>query len=319
MNKQHSSRPGDKTPESNPGLQEPSVEERMATPHQRLPEWIKIRPKSGEGYERVRAELRAHGLHSVCQEAACPNIRECFGDGTATFMILGSHCTRNCNFCDVLHGQPEGLDTDEPRRLAEAVAKLHLKQVVITSVTRDDLPDGGASIFAAVMRELRARDQDVKVEFLIPDFGGDKAALRLVLDSGVDVLGHNLETVARLYKRVRPAARLDRSLDVLRYISDYRPRPVVKTGLMVGLGETFDEVVEALHQAYAAGVDIVTIGQYLRPSLAHLPVERFYPPQEFEELARIGREIGLAHVEAAPLVRSSYKAFHQSKGLLEKS
>lgn len=296
----------------------PPVKERMATPHVRLPEWIKIRPKTGEDFTRVRATLRRHGLHSVCQEAACPNIRECYGEGTATFMILGETCTRNCRFCDVLKGHPEGLDTDEPRRLAETVAELHLKQVVITAVTRDDLPDGGASIFVGVMEELRKRDKEVKVEFLISDLAGNKEALQSIIDSGVDVLGHNVETVKRLHKRVRGAAKLDRSLDVLRYIANSERRPVVKTGLMVGLGETIDEVVELMHQCYAAGVDIVTIGQYLRPSLTHLPVERFYFPQEFDELARIGKEIGFGHVEAGPLVRSSYKAFNQSKELLEK-
>ena len=295
----------------------PTVSERLATPHVRLPGWIKIRPKSGEGYERVRGTLKTHGLHSVCQEAACPNIRECYGEGTATFMILGDRCTRGCNFCDVIKAHPLGLDADEPRRLAEVVARLHLRQVVITSVTRDDLPDGGASIFAAVMRELRSRDPEVKVEFLIPDLRGDRNALAAIIESGVHVLGHNVETVGRLHKRVRGAAKLDRSLDVLRLISDYRPRPVVKTGLMVGLGETREEVIELLYQVNAAGVDIVTIGQYLRPSLAHLPVERFYHPEEFAELARIGREIGFAHVESGPLVRSSYRAFNQSRAILE--
>ena len=211
------------------------------------------------------------------------------------------------------------LDTDEPRRLAEVVAKLHLKQVVITSVTRDDLSDGGASIFAAVMQELQVRDAQVKVEFLIPDLAGNMQALDAIVQSGVHVLGHNVETVARLHKRVRGAAKLDRSLDVLRHISDQPNRPVVKTGIMVGLGETIDEITELLHQCYAAGVDIVTIGQYLRPSLAHLPVEKFYFPEEFDRLAVIGKEIGFGHVESGPLVRSSYKAFNQSKELLATS
>ncbi|MBU0983566.1 MAG: lipoyl synthase [candidate division Zixibacteria bacterium] len=288
----------------------------MKVPHTRPPRWIKIRPKSGEGYVRVRSILKEHGLHSVCQEAACPNIRECYGEGTATFMILGEKCTRGCNFCDVIKGKPDGLDTDEPRRLAEVVAKLNLKQVVITSVTRDDLPDGGADIFVNVMKELRARDKEVKVEFLISDLAGNKEALGAIIESGVDVLGHNVETVGRLHKRVRGAAKLARSLEMLKYMSDYTPRPVVKTGLMVGLGETVEEVIELLHQVKDAGVDIVTIGQYLRPSLAHLPVERFYRPEEFEDLTRIGMEMGFGHVEAGPLVRSSYKAFNQSKGLL---
>jgi lipoic acid synthetase len=294
------------------------VAERLKTPHKRLPSWFKARPRMSAEFNRVDGSLKAAGLHSVCQEASCPNIWECFNEGTATFMILGSKCTRGCNFCDVATGKPDGLDRDEPRRLAETVGRLGLKQVVITSVARDDLPDGGASIFVATMRELRARDTNIKVEFLIPDFKGDYDSVAAVIESGVDVLAHNVETVQRLHRRVRGGAKLDRSLDVLRFISQYRPRPIVKTGIMLGLGETKDEVIEVLHQIHAAGVDIVTIGQYLRPSLAHLPVECFYLPQEFEEFAQIGREIGLRHVEAGPLVRSSYRAFHQSQGLLEK-
>ncbi|MEW5795156.1 MAG: lipoyl synthase [Candidatus Zixiibacteriota bacterium] len=295
------------------------VAERLKIPHRRLPSWFKARPRMTEEFNRVYSSLKAGGLHSVCQEASCPNIWECFNEGTATFMILGDKCTRNCNFCDVATGKPDGLDRDEPRRLAEVVGRLGLKQVVITSVARDDLSDGGASIFVATMRELRAHDPAIRVEFLIPDFKGDYQAVASVIDSGVDVLAHNVETVQRLHRRVRGGAKLDRSLGVLRYISDYKPRPVVKTGIMLGLGETKDEIIEVLHQIHAAGVDIVTIGQYLRPSLAHLPVECFYLPQEFEELAQIGKDIGLGHVEAGPLVRSSYKAFHQSKSILEKA
>jgi lipoic acid synthetase len=295
------------------------VAERIKIPHKRLPSWFKARPRQTAEYQRVYSSLKAGGLHSVCQEASCPNIWECFNEGTATFMIMGDTCTRGCNFCDVATGKPDGVDRDEPRRLAEAVARLSLKQVVITSVARDDLPDGGASIFVATMRELRARDKNIKVEFLIPDFKGDYEAVASVIDSGVDVLAHNVETVHRLHRRVRGGAKLDRSLDVLRFISNYKPRPVVKTGIMVGLGETKEEIVEVLHQIYAAGVDIVTIGQYLRPSLAHLPVECFYLPQEFEEFAQIGRDIGFGHVEAGPLVRSSYKAFNQSRAILEKA
>ncbi|RME19811.1 MAG: lipoyl synthase, partial [Candidatus Zixiibacteriota bacterium] len=236
----------------------PPVKERMQVPHQRLPRWIKITPTRTPEYERVKGIIKRRGLHSVCQEAACPNIRECFGEGTATFMILGKYCTRTCNFCDVLKGQPQGLDEDEPARLADTVAELGLKQVVITSVTRDDLPDGGASIFARTIELLRRQDKNVKVEFLVPDFGGKFESLKIVLDSGVDVLAHNVETVGRLYKRVRGAAKLDRSLRMLRLASDYTPRPVIKTGFMVGLGETYDELVELMHQIYAAGVDIVT-------------------------------------------------------------
>jgi lipoic acid synthetase len=296
-----------------------SVAERLKIPHKRLPSWFRARPRMSVEFNRVDSSLKSAGLHSVCQEASCPNIWECFNEGTATFMILGDKCTRGCNFCDVATGKPEGLDRDEPRRLAEVVGRLSLKQVVITSVARDDLPDGGASIFVATMRELRARDPNIKVEFLIPDFGGNHDAIAAVIESGVDVLAHNVETVQRLHRRVRGGAKLDRSLDVLRFMSRYCPRPVVKTGIMVGLGETKDEIVEVLHQIHAAGADIVTIGQYLRPSLAHLPVECFYLPREFEEFAQIGREIGIAHVEAGPLVRSSYRAFHQSQSLLERT
>lgn len=296
----------------------PKKSERAQVPHMKLPPWMKTTIANGPNFKRVKDILGEHGLHSVCQEAACPNIRECWDEGTATFMILGKYCTRNCNFCDVLKGQPQGLDEDEPRRLAEVVAKLNLKQVVITSVTRDDLPDGGATIFARTIELLRRQDKNVKVEFLVSDFGGNFDSLKIVLDSGVDVLAHNVETVGRLHKRVRGAAKLDRSLEMLRYMSNYKPRPVVKTGIMVGLGETFDEIVEVMHQIHATGCDILTIGQYLRPSLLHLPVEKYYHPDEFAEMARIGKEIGLGHVEAGPLVRSSYKAFNQSKGLLEK-
>lgn len=300
----------------NPKAPKKSV--RRQTPHAKLPPWMKTTVSFGPNFNRVKSLLNEHGMHSVCQEAACPNIRECWDEGTATFMILGKYCTRNCNFCDVLSGQPIGLDKDEPKRLADSVASLNLKQVVITSVTRDDLPDGGASIFARTIELLRRQDKNVKVEFLIPDFGGNLKALDIVLDSGVDVLGHNVETVSRLHKRVRGAAKIDRSLGLLRYMNNYTNRPVVKTGLMVGLGETIDEVVELMYQIYATGCDIVTIGQYLRPSPDHLPVERYYHPDEFAELARIGmEEIGLAHVEAGPMVRSSYKAFNQSKKILE--
>ncbi len=295
----------------------PAKDELSQAPHQRLPSWIKVTSTHGPDYARVKTILKQHGLHSVCQEAACPNIRECFNEGTATFMILGNHCTRGCNFCNVIKAKPLGLDEEEPARLASVVAQLKLKQVVITSVTRDDLPDGGASIFARTVRLLRQQDEQVKIELLIPDFRENMEALKLVLESGVDVLAHNVETVGRLYQQVRPGMKLDRSLEILRFSSDYIPRPVIKSGFMVGMSETIDEIIALLHQIYAAGADIVTIGQYLRPSLHHLPVERFYHPDEFKELARIGMEIGFAHVESDPLVRSSYKAFNQSRRLLE--
>ncbi|HOD67678.1 MAG TPA: lipoyl synthase [candidate division Zixibacteria bacterium] len=302
-----------------PSPQAPPRRERAMVPGVRLPRWMKTRAGYSPNYDRIKNLLVAHGLHTVCQEAACPNIRECWEGGTATFMILGKYCTRGCNFCDVQKALPTGLDEDEPNRVAAAVAQLNLKQVVITSVTRDDLPDGGASIFARTIEALRRQDSDVKVEFLIPDFRGNLDALAVVLASGVDVLAHNVETVQRLYKRVRPGMKLDRSLEILRTADRYRPRPVVKTGFMVGLGETGEEIRELLEQIYAAGCDIVTIGQYLRPSPHHLPIERFYAPEEFAEMAALGRAIGFGHVEAGPLVRSSYKAFEQSRRLLEQS
>jgi lipoic acid synthetase len=285
----------------------------------RLPPWFKVRRTTDKGYKHVHATLKEEGLHSVCQSASCPNIWECFNEGTATFMILGDICTRACRFCAVNSGRPKPVDTDEPRRLAKAVAKLGLKQVVITSVTRDDLPDGGAAIFAETMRQLRKHDPEVRVEFLIPDMKGKAEDIATIIDSGVHVLAHNVETVGRLSRKIRRGTRHDRSLDVLRFISDYTPRPLVKSGLMVGAGETIDEITELLHQLYATGVDLVTIGQYLRPSRLHMPVERYYLPDEFEQLARIGREIGFGHVESGPLVRSSYRAFDQAKELLAKT
>lgn len=284
--------------------------------HKRLPEWLKVKARTSDEYNHVHRTLKQHGLHSVCQEASCPNIRECFGEGTATFIILGDRCTRNCRFCAITPGCPDGLDTGEPARLAEVVSKLKLKQVVITSVTRDDLPDGGAAIFAATMRELRARDRSVRVEFLIPDLRGDEKSIATVIDSGVDVLAHNVETVGRLYSHVRPGSILKRSLGVLRFISDYQHRPAVKTGFMVGLGETQAEIVELLEQIKETGTDIVTIGQYLRPSMHHLDVERFYTPEEFTQLAELATEIGFLHCESGPLVRSSYHAFKQSEKIL---
>ena len=282
----------------------------------RLPKWLKISAGFNDEYLRVRRIMKDNNLHTVCGEAACPNIRECWGEGTATFMILGKFCTRGCRFCDVLTGKPVGLDKDEPRRLAEGVAELGLKQVVITSVTRDDLPDGGAEIFVETIRELRMRDPFVKVEFLIPDMQGKMDDVKVILESKPDVFAHNVETVERLYRRVRPGAELGRSLAILKEANEFNPRPVVKTGIMVGLGETLAEITEVLNKIKDTGTDIVTVGQYLRPSDDHLPVEKFYPPSEFEEIAEIGKQIGFGHIESGPLVRSSYRAFNQSKKLL---
>jgi lipoic acid synthetase len=283
------------------------------------PAWLKTQATFTPNYMKVKGALRAHALHSVCEEANCPNIRECFAHGTATFMILGNVCTRACRFCDVIKGKPLGYDADEPRRLAESVAHLGLKQVVITSVNRDDLPDGGAWVFAETIRLLRERDSHVKIEVLIPDFDGDFAALATVLVAGPDVLNHNVETVPRLYPRVRPRADFARSLEVLRR-SFARPKhPIVKSGLMVGLGETVDELHGCMRRIAATGCQILTIGQYLSPSAEHLPVNRYYTPDEFAELTRVGQGMGFAHVESGPLVRSSYHAFDQVAKMAERS
>ncbi|SYZ72741.1 Lipoyl synthase [Candidatus Zixiibacteriota bacterium] len=283
---------------------------------QRLPEWLKITANFTPEYFRIKEILSRNRLHSVCQEASCPNIRECFGEGTATFLIMGPNCTRGCRFCDITSARPLGLDLEEPARLAAVVAELKLKQVVITSVTRDDLPDGGASIFARTIELLRRQDKDVRIEVLIPDLKGDRDSVATVLLAAPEVFAHNVETVSRLYKRVRPGAILERSLSVLKMADQFHPRPVVKTGFMLGLGETLSEIEELFHQIYDTGTQIVTVGQYLRPSPKHLPIEKYYRPDEFKEIAAIGRRIGFAHVEAGPLVRSSYRAFNQSKGIL---
>jgi lipoyl synthase len=288
----------------------------MTAGGERRPPWLKVRPTFGPNYMRVKNILKTHGLHSVCQEAACPNIRECFENGTATFLILGKVCTRMCRFCDVISGPPGPLDPEEPAQLARAVAELRLKQVVITSVTRDDLSDGGASVFARTIDLLRQQDKEVKIEVLIPDMRGKQELVETVLAARPEVFAHNVETVGRLYKRVRPGAKLVRSLEVLSMADKYTPRPIVKTGFMVGHGETLPEIIELMNQIYQTGTQIVTVGQYLRPSEAHLPVEKYYHPDEFRQIAEIGAGIGFAHVEAGPLVRSSYKAFDQSKELL---
>ncbi len=296
-----------------------NIRDRLKTrpsPVRRLPSWIKVSAKFGPEYARIKNILARNQLHSVCQEAACPNIRECFGEGTATFMILGSNCTRGCRFCNVKTAVPLGLDTDEPKRMAKVVGELGLKQVVITSVTRDDLPDGGAAIFAETIRQLRIHDGNIQVEVLIPDLLGNLEAVDVILDARPDVFAHNVETVRRLYRRVRPGAELKRSLDILNRADRYRPRPVVKTGFMVGLGETMEEITELFHQIYETGTQIVTVGQYLRPTANHMTEVRFYHPDEFKEIAEIGYKIGFAHVEAGPLVRSSYKAFSQSQKLV---
>jgi lipoic acid synthetase len=275
------------------------------------PRWLKTKATFSPNYTKVKSALRSNRLHSVCEEANCPNIRECFSHGTATFMILGNICTRGCRFCDVIKGKPLGYDTDEPCRLAEGVAALHLKQVVITSVNRDDLPDGGAWVYAETIRQLRARDPEVNIEVLIPDFDGNFESVEAVLAARPDVLNHNVETVPRLYATVRPRAKLERSLEILRRSFDRPDHPIVKSGIMVGLGEDTAELHDVMHQIADTGCQILTIGQYLAPSATHLPVARYYHPEEYNELKRFGEDMGFSHVEAGPLVRSSYHAFDQ--------
>jgi lipoic acid synthetase len=270
-----------------------------------------VRFPAGERYQRIKGLLRRHRLHTVCEEARCPNIGECFNAGTATFMILGDICTRSCGFCAVTSGRPEGVDRLEPLRLARTVSLLGLDYVVITSVTRDDLADGGAGIFAACVRAIHGDSPRCRVEVLVPDFLGDWRALATVVKAGPFVLNHNVETVPRLYPRVRPKARYGRSLDLLAKVKELDPTMLTKSGLMVGLGESEAEVMAVMADLRAVGCDLLTIGQYLRPSEKHLPVERFYHPEEFEPFVVRGRELGFRHVEAGPLVRSSYHAHRQ--------
>jgi lipoic acid synthetase len=272
------------------------------------PEWLKVRLPMGPEYEKLRGLMRAKSLHTVCEEAHCPNMAECWGAGTATFMILGDTCTRSCGFCAVKTGRPGTVDLDEPARVGAAVAQMSLGHAVVTSVNRDELPDGGASLFAATIREIRRQSPGTTVEVLIPDFMGDPDALDAVLDEKPEILNHNVETVERLYPRVRPQARYPRSLEVLRRTKERAPELVCKSGIMVGLGETHEEVSATMRDIAAQGTDVLTIGQYLRPSPVHLPIERYWTPQEFAELASEGQAMGLRHVEAGPLVRSSYHA-----------
>lgn len=270
------------------------------------PPWMRVRANLGPDYLALRARMRRLDLHTVCEEAGCPNIYECWADGTATFMILGERCTRSCGFCLVDTRRPDGVDEDEPERVAAAVAEMDLKHAVITSVARDDLADGGADIFAATIRAVRSRTPGARVEVLIPDCKGDLHALETIFDARPDVLNHNLETVARLQRMARPSAGYARSLGVLSRSKD--AGLVTKSGLILGMGETMEEVRGAIADLKGVGVDILTIGQYLRPSMAHLPVAKWWSPQEFEELGEYASDLGFAHVESGPLVRSSYHA-----------
>jgi lipoic acid synthetase len=277
------------------------------------PAWIKARAPMGEGYERVTALMRGLDLHTVCEEARCPNIGDCWNRGTATFMILGDVCTRACGFCAVKTGLPaRPPDPGEALRVADAVARMRLRHAVITSVNRDDQRDGGAGVFAACIREIRARVPGCAVEVLIPDFKGDWTALEIVIAARPDILNHNTETVPRLYREVRPGARFARSLELLRRSKD--AGLLTKSGIMVGLGEEWVEVEETVRAIRQAGTDILTIGQYLRPSAEHLPLRRYYTPDEFARLRELALGLGYAHVESGPLVRSSYHAEEQVPG-----
>lgn len=274
----------------------------------RRPEWLKAPARVGENYRELKDLVQRLRLHTVCESAACPNTGECWNQRTATFMILGNYCTRRCGFCAVQKGAPLEVDQDEPRRVAEACSALGLRYAVITSVNRDDQKDGGAAIFAATIRAIRERIPGCQVEVLVPDFQGSREAMATVMDAAPDVLNHNIETVPRLYKQVRVGARYERSLDMLAYAHKLRPDIPSKSGLMVGLGETNEEVVEVLRDLRAHGVRIATIGQYLRPTPAHLPVLRYATPAEFAAFREAGMALGFAHVESGPLVRSSYHA-----------
>lgn len=284
----------------------------------RHPDWLKVEIPSGKEYHRMKSLLASSRLHTICEEAKCPNIAECFSKGTATFLILGDVCTRNCTYCNVRKGIPRKIDSEEPERVARIVKKLNLNHVVITSVTRDDLPDGGAGVFAQTIQAVRNLSPGTKIEVLIPDFQGNRDSLKRVIDVKPYVLAHNLETVERLFSTVRSQGDYRRSLNLLKEAKEINPAPTrrsgvnpnifTKSGIMVGMEETREEVIEAMEDLRKAGCDIFTIGQYLQPSLNHLPISRYYSPEEFRKFKEIGEEMGFLHVESGPLVRSSYHA-----------
>jgi lipoic acid synthetase len=283
----------------------------------RKPSWLKVKAPGGENYIRIKGMMRELGLHTVCEEARCPNIGECWDHKAATFMILGDVCTRNCAYCAVSHGTPAAFDPVEPVRLAEAVARMGLAHVVITSVDRDDLPNGGAESFAGCVTEIRKRLPETTVEVLIPDFKGSETALRIVLDSSPAILNHNLETCERLYRLARPGGRYDRALTLLANARRMSPDGLTKSGIILGMGEEWDEVVTCMRDLRRSDVNILTLGQYLRPSESHLPVARYYTPEEFAELGEIGRKLGFTHVQASPLTRSSYHAWEQAAAAMK--
>jgi lipoic acid synthetase len=281
----------------------------------RRPDWIKVRAPSGETFEWLQDLMRSKELHTVCEEAMCPNLGECWGAGTATFLMLGDVCTRTCGFCDIKRGQPSPLDWLEPERIAQAVKAMDLKHAVITSVNRDDRKDGGVPIFAMVINRIRQLHPGCSIEVLIPDFKGSLEALQIVMKARPEILNHNVETVPRLFKKVQPQDRYEWAAETLSNSKQLDPEVLTKSGIMVGLGESLAEVKEVMHDQRRWGVDILTIGQYLQPSKKHLPIERYYTLEEFQELREFGREIGFRWVESGPLVRSSYHAAEQVRAL----
>jgi lipoic acid synthetase len=274
----------------------------------RHPDWLKVRIGGGENYSKIKTLLRSAKLHTICEEARCPNIAECFGSGTAVFLILGNICTRDCRYCNVTHGTPGPLNRNEPRDIAESVKNLGLKYVVVTSVTRDDLKDGGASVFYETVQEIRRLNNECKIELLIPDFRGDETAIQKVIDADPDVMNHNIEVVESLFTHIRPQGNYRRSLEVLKTIKTKERRIPTKSGFMIGLGETTEQILTTMHDLRDADVDFLTIGQYLQPTRNHALVKKYYPPEEFLELKNAALQLGFLHVESGPLVRSSYHA-----------
>ncbi|MEX0788128.1 MAG: lipoyl synthase [Anaerolineales bacterium] len=287
----------------------------ISAPPLRRPEWIRVRAPSGETYERLRTMMRAKSLHTVCEEARCPNVGECWGAGTATFLLMGNVCTRSCGFCDIQTGRPSPLDWLEPDRVAQAVQSMGLRHAVITSVNRDERADGGAPIFALVIRRIRELQPGCSVEVLIPDFKGSIDALRIVVEARPEILNHNVETVPRLFKRVQPQDRYEWAQATLANAKQLDPEVLTKSGIMLGLGETIEEVKAVMQDLRSWGVEILTLGQYLQPSRVHLPIERYYTLEEFADLKQYGLGIGFRWVESGPLVRSSYHAEQQVRAL----
>ncbi|MCC6242313.1 MAG: lipoyl synthase [Gemmatimonadaceae bacterium] len=278
---------------------------------ERKPQWLKVKAPGSENYLRLKQMMRELKLHSVCEEAHCPNIGECWAHGTATFMILGDVCTRNCAYCAVSHGRPPAYDIEEPSRVGDAIAQMQLQHAVITSVDRDDLPDFGAYIFAETIRQIRARRPQCSIEVLVPDFQGNEDSIRAVLEARPDIYNHNTETVPRLYKKARPGGRYERLLEIFRMCKRIAPSIPTKTGIILGLGETNEEVVAVMKELREVQVDILTLGQYLRPSDGHIALDRYVTPEEFRWFYEIGMAMGFKHVESGPLVRSSYHAWEQ--------